>query len=94
MSHWNHRVVMHVDKSPSGDEIFYELNEVYYNSKGTPIGRAPVSVCGESVKDMLWTLKQLKIAIKNPPLVVKKTKKKNGRPGEKLLEVSSCPRHK
>ena len=87
MTTWNHRVIMHVDVLKEGSMVFYEIAEVYYNSKGKPIGRASASVCGENVKEMKWTMDQMKKAMKHPVLLAKKIKRKDGSTGEKLVEV-------
>lgn len=63
---WNHRVLAFVYE----DEIRLQIHEVYYNSKGKPNGYTanPIFVNGESLKDIKWTLKQMKKCLNKPIL--------------------------
>lgn len=42
MSHWNHRVMRHVEKDDAGgdvlESIWYAIHEVYYDAKGNVDG--------------------------------------------------------
>jgi hypothetical protein len=63
---WNHRVLAHEHKG----EIYFDIHEVYYDDNGTPNGYTenPVSVGGESLKGIGWTLNRMKECLKKPIL--------------------------
>jgi hypothetical protein len=63
---WNHRVLAHEHKG----EIYFQIHEVYYDDSGTPNGYTEnsVSVGGESLKDIGWTLNRMKECLKKPIL--------------------------
>jgi hypothetical protein len=63
---WNHRVLAFTYE----DEVRLQIHEVYYNKKGKPDAYTvnPVSVNGESLKNIKWTLKQMKECLNKPIL--------------------------
>jgi len=63
---WNHRVLAHKD----GDDIWFSIHEVYYDEKGTPESYTSngVSVGGNSIKDLSWTLDKMKKCLNKPIL--------------------------
>ena len=63
---WNHRVLAHQD----GEDVYFEIHEVYYNQKNIPEHHTPdaITVGGDNVKSIRWTLKQMKKATKKPVL--------------------------
>lgn len=71
---WNHRVLAFIYE----DEVQLQIHEVYYNKKGKPNGYTsnPISINGGSLKDIKWTLKQIKKCLKKPVLSVDNFPKK------------------
>ena len=63
---WNHRVLAHKHK----DEVYFEIHEVLYDESGIPNGYTEkgITVGGETVKGMLWTLNKMKECLKKPIL--------------------------
>jgi hypothetical protein len=63
---WNHRVLVHKD----GDDIWFSIHEVYYDEKETPESYTSngVSVGGNSIKDLSWTLDKMKKCLNKPIL--------------------------
>ena len=63
---WNHRVLAHKD----GDEVWISIHEVYYDKNGTPESYTAngVSVGGNSIKDLSWTLDKMKECLNKPIL--------------------------
>lgn len=64
---WNYRVIAKEYK----DDVEFYIHEVYYDADGNPNGytKEPVPVSGACVKDIKWTLKHMKKAMKKPVLV-------------------------
>ena len=63
---WNHRILAHEQDK----EIFFQIHEVYYNSIGKPNGytEKPITIGGENIKSIKWTLNKMKKCIKEPIL--------------------------
>ena len=63
---WNHRILATEHKG----EIFLNIHEVYYNDKGVPNSCTanPVSVSGETLKDLEWVLYKIKDCLSKPIL--------------------------
>lgn len=64
---WNHRLLAH--QSPNG-EVYLHIHEVYYDENGKPNGYTedPVSVGGETVREITWVLNRMKECRKKPIL--------------------------
>lgn len=64
---WNHRIL--AQKQPNGD-VYLQIHEVYYDENGLPNGytKNPVSVGGEDLKAITWTLNKMLEAKKKPVL--------------------------
>ena len=63
---WNHRVLAHKYE----EEIYFEIHEVYYDKNGIPNGykEKPVTIGGENIKGMRWSLNKMKECLKKPIL--------------------------
>jgi len=63
---WNHRILAHKQNG----EVYLSLHEVFYNKKGKPDGYTlnPITVVGESLKSIKWTLKMMKKCSNKPIL--------------------------
>ena len=63
---WNHRIMA----TEYNGEVYFNIHEVYYDENGTPSGYTenPISVGGESVKSIRWTLNKMKECLKKPIL--------------------------
>jgi len=63
---WNHRILAH----KQGEEIYLQIHEVYYDKEGIPDGYTAnsISVGGESLKAITWTLNKMKECRKKPIL--------------------------
>lgn len=63
---WNHRVLAHKYQ----EEIYFEIYEVYYDKNGIPNGykEKPVTIGGENIKGIRWTLNKMKECLKKPIL--------------------------
>ena len=64
---WNHRVLAHKD----GDEMFFQIHEVYYDKKGKPNSYTAngVSVGAESIEGIYWVLEKMKECANKPILL-------------------------
>lgn len=63
---WNHRILAHeID-----GEIYLQIHEVHYSEKGIPNGYTEnaISVGGEDLKAISWTLDKMKECTKKPIL--------------------------
>jgi hypothetical protein len=65
---WNYRVVVHnID-----NKQVYKIHKVFYNKEGVPIDYDTnffeLSSC--SIKEMIWNIDKIKIALKKPVLEV------------------------
>jgi hypothetical protein len=58
---WNHRILIH--EHDTGDVL--QIHEVYYDDKGNPQAYTEngVSVSGDDLKDIRWTLDKMKECI-------------------------------
>lgn len=66
---WNHRVLVTEHKHADGEvETWLSIHEVYYDEDVKPNGptERPIAVCGNSKKELKWTLKQIKKSISKP----------------------------
>ena len=63
---WNHRVLAHKYK----DEVYFEIHEVLYDENGVPNGYTEkgITVGGENIKGIRWTLNKMKECLKKPIL--------------------------
>jgi len=63
---WNHRILAHKHKG----KVYLSLHEVFYDKKGKPDGYTenPITVVGEDLKSIKWTLKKMKQCSKKPIL--------------------------
>lgn len=66
IGYWNHRVVKRTCKV-TGD-VYYQIEECHYEARRkTPrCITNGLTIGGESVKDLEWTLKQMLKCLKNP----------------------------
>lgn len=66
MNGWNHRLIAHED----GDDIFYQIHEVYYNKDGFPESYTEkgVSVGGNTIEGINWVLDRMRECIDKPIL--------------------------
>lgn len=65
---WNHRILAHDD----GDGQFYfQMHEVYYDENGKPDSytKNAVTIAGENLKAITWSLNKMKEARKKPVLL-------------------------
>jgi len=62
---WNHRILAREHEG----EVYFNIHEVYYKD-GIPDGYTanPISVGGESIKSIRWTLNKMKECLKKPIL--------------------------
>jgi hypothetical protein len=66
MGTWNHRVV---DMTEENDgEPLFELQEVFYNRDGVPVGHGDPSVMFETIEGLAKLLDRMKEALKQPIL--------------------------
>jgi hypothetical protein len=63
---WNHRILAHKD----GDEMYFQIHEVYYDKEGKPDGYTAngVSVGAESLDGIKWVLDKMKECVNKPIL--------------------------
>lgn len=63
---WNHRVLAYEHKG----EVYFEIHEVYYNGIGIPkcYTEKAITVGGDSVEGILWTLDRMKESLAKPIL--------------------------
>ncbi len=64
MRHWNHRIV----KSEDGFGVYYELSEVYYDSKGRPWSYGDATIGGENLEDIKQQIEWFQVALTKPVL--------------------------
>ena len=65
---WNHRILPPKD----GDEMFFQIHEVYYDKKGKPNSYTAngVSVGAENLEGINWVLDKMKECADKPVLLV------------------------
>lgn len=65
---WNHRVLAHEHKG----EIYFQMHEVYYDKEGVlnSYTANPVTVGGESIESIKWTLDEMAKAREKPILLI------------------------
>ena len=71
MSHWNYRVMRHEVQTPSGDETYYAIHEVYYTEDGKIDGwaeDASGSPSGDTFEEMIRDLAWIIAAVTKPIL--------------------------
>ena len=65
---WNHRVLAH----KQGEDVWFEIHEVYYNEKGTPNGytseTTPLSVGCDTLEGLKWVLEKMTECLQKPVL--------------------------
>jgi hypothetical protein len=71
---WNYRIVKTTDEVTKEDS--FELCEVNYDNLGKPMGYCPVSVIGDSVWEIIDTIRQMAEASARPVLTFSKPKNK------------------
>lgn len=61
---WNYRILAH----QHDHVIDFQIHEVYYDKENNPISYTsnPVSVTGESIKSINWTLNKMKVSLMKP----------------------------
>jgi len=66
---WNHRVIASRDAKTK--EFYFQIHEVYYDDDGKPKAHTaePVSVGGNTLQDIRWTLNRMQEATKKPFLI-------------------------
>jgi hypothetical protein len=64
---WNHRILAH----KYGDEMYFQIHEVYYDKDGKPDGYTAngVSVGAESLDGIKWVLNKMKECVNKPILL-------------------------
>jgi len=66
--YWNHRVVQIVDpKFP--EEVFFEVQEVYYNDKDQPCGYCDPCVGGENLDEIKLQIERFAECLNKPILI-------------------------
>jgi hypothetical protein len=68
---WNHRVIVTEEKDPSGESYpYFRVHEVYYDENGVPDGYTanPISISGEDMESLNWTVDRIKESLPKPPL--------------------------
>jgi hypothetical protein len=73
---WNYRVVKHKDEATQ--EEYLEINEVYYDTLGKPMGYCNATVCGETLGEIESVLQMMSQAL------TKATLKFNKEPDENI----------
>jgi hypothetical protein len=65
---WNNRILAHEHEG----EVYFQIHEVHYDEQGVPnmYTEKPVSVGGESIESIEWTLGHMKQAIEKPILLI------------------------
>lgn len=63
---WNHRILAH----KSHRRVYFSIHEVYYDTKGKPDAYTSnaITVEGDSIESIEWTLKKMKKCLKKPIL--------------------------
>ena len=63
---WNHRILAHEHNG----EVYLQIHEVYYNENNIPdsYSKYGVSVGGETLKDIKWTLNKMMDCLSKPIL--------------------------
>ena len=66
---WNFRLVKHINRKRR--QVWYSVHEVFYNDTGQPMGMTqdPVSIDGESVKDVRNYLTMILQDLKHLPVL-------------------------
>jgi len=64
-SFWNHRVVRSINEF---NEVWFEISEVYYNTKGEPCGYCNSYVGGENMEELAEQIERHKKAMALPIL--------------------------
>lgn len=63
---WDYRVM----KRTAGDEVWYEIHEVYYDNSGRPVActEQPSKPFGENITELAADLQYFTEALEKPPL--------------------------
>lgn len=66
---WNYKIIAH-DDNISTDEVYFKIHEVYYNKEGKPDGYTadPITIGGEDLKSLHWTINKIKECLDKPIL--------------------------
>lgn len=67
---WNYRILAH--KNVDNDEVYLQIHEVYYDQDNNPISYTenPITVGGEDINSIKWSLNKMQEAINKPILSV------------------------
>jgi len=63
---WNYRVVKHKDGETQ--EEYLEINEVYYNTLGKPMGYCDATISGETLGEIETVLEMMRKSLEKPIL--------------------------
>jgi hypothetical protein len=66
--YWNHRVV----KTDTNGEVFYEIQEVYYNDKDEPCGYCDPCVGGDDIEEIRTQIQRFTECLSKPILEANK----------------------
>lgn len=68
---WNYRVIRFKNKPESASDtgVHYMIKEVFYHRDGSLMGYADATVDGESIDDIILTLKRMKKSAKQNPII-------------------------
>jgi hypothetical protein len=62
---WNYRLLA----KKNGDNVYFQIHEVYYtDKKPTSYTSNPITIGGENLEEVAWSLKKIKKALKKPIL--------------------------
>jgi hypothetical protein len=76
---WNYRVVNHKDEETQ--EEYLEINEVYYDTLGKPMGYCPATVGGETTSEIESVLQMMSQALTKAVLKFNKEPDENTKLG-------------
>lgn len=66
---WNYRVVKHKDEETQ--EEYLEINEVYYDTLGKPMGYCNATIGGETLGELETVLEMMRKALDKPTITFK-----------------------
>lgn len=72
---WNYRVIKHKDDETQ--EEYLEINEVYYDTLGKPMGYCKATVGGETLGELETVLQMMASALSKPVLKFNKEPDEN-----------------
>ena len=65
---WNYRVVKQIHHSPSGDEILFQIHEVYCDGDTGDMTENPVPLVSETIEGLKEVLERIGEALEMPVL--------------------------